>query len=538
MTVFKCVVSYFKEHKLIFGLILVTIISVTLLSLLPPQLLRIIIDDILIEKKEDKLLTFSLLYAFSYIFIGIIDFIKEVLLIIISQGISKKIRLNMLHKVNRMTYFDFINYSSGELEAYFSNDVEEINSLITSGVISMTIDCLKIIGIIVSIFVYSYIFGLMTLAFIPLILLFTLFVRKRMFLAQSQNRKLEGSVNSQILENIDNINTIKSYRIYSTVEKKYENILLKHYSSNQKANFYDAIFSPIVQVLKTLIIVLIIMLANVQDNVFNMSVGMIASSIDLITDLFKPIESLGMELQSIQKSMAAIRRINVFFKINEDEIKDQSLDSSNEFVLKFDDVSFSYDGKENVIEHFNYTLTDKERLTLKGRSGSGKSTLFKLAYGLIKPTKGRVTINGIDTYKLCDESKRKIFGIVYQEYYFSNGTIKDEITLYDSTITDERVYEVLKLVGLDRIKDINVILKPTDYSSGELSLFNIARAIINETKILFLDEMNAKVDSITAKKIISVIDEISKDKIVLSINHYGDLLSESKILNLQELNNS
>ena len=202
----------------------------------------------------------------------------------------------------------------------------------------------------------------------------------------------------------------------------------------------------------------------------------------------------------------------------------------------FDNVTYSYDDKENVIENFNLKLQKNDRLILQGRSGSGKSTLFKLAYGLIKPTKGRVTINGIDTYLLKDDIKRKLFGIVYQDYYFSGGTIKEEVTLLDSKISDDKVYETLRLVGLDRIKDINAPLKVTDYSTGELSLFNIARAIIMDSKILFLDEMNAKIDSISAKKIIEVIENVSKDKMILSINHYGDLLKHSEIVNLETYN--
>ena len=141
---------------------------------------------------------------------------------------------------------------------------------------------------------------------------------------------------------------------------------------------------------------------------------------------------------------------------------------------------------------------------------------------------------GVDTYLLSNDSKRKLFGIVYQDYFFSGGTIKEEITLLDSSISDEKIYSTLKLVGLDRITDINIPLKLTDYSTGELSLFNIARAIILDSKILFLDEMNAKIDSVSAKKIIDVIDYVSKDKMVLSINHYGDLLPNSKILNIEK----
>ena len=180
-----------------------------------------------------------------------------------------------------------------------------------------------------------------------------------------------------------------------------------------------------------------------------------------------------MELQTIQKSLAAIQRINEFFKLEDDDKKNkQMIGNYNDLELVFDNVSFAYDNSENVIDHFNYTIHQNNRLVLKGRSGSGKSTLFKLAYGLIKPTSGRVTINGVDTYLLSNDSKRKLFGIVYQDYFFSGGTIKEEITLLDSSISDEKIYSTLKLVGLDKITDINIPLKITDYSTGELSLFN------------------------------------------------------------------
>ncbi len=532
MSVLKCIVSYFKKHIFVFLFTIIVIALVTVLSLIPPQLLRIIVDDVIPSKNMSNLLLSALFYMLLFIFIGLIDFLKEILLVIISQGIGKNIRLEMLHKVNRLSYINFTKYDYGTLEAYFSNDVEEINTLITSGVISMAIDIFKMIGIVASIFIFSIIFGFITLALIPFIVLFTMWIRKRMYKAQSENRKLEGNANNLVLENLDNITTIKSFRIYDEINNKYDKVLSENFKTNQKANNYDAMFSPIMQIAKTILIVLIIVLSTANNKLFGMTVGMIVSSIDLITNLYTPIENLGMELQTIQKSFAAIDRINEFFKLEEDSIKNKNCEINDNIILEFKDVTYSYNGEENVIENYNLRIENNERITFKGRSGSGKSTLFKLAYGLIKPTKGRVTINGVDSYLLSDEVKRKYLGIVYQDYYFSLGSIKDEITLLDSSIKDEDIYNTLRLVGLDRIKDINALFKLTDYSTGELSLFNIARAIILNSKILFLDEMNAKIDGVTAKNIIDVINRVAKDKMVLSINHYGDLLENSRIINL------
>lgn len=536
MNVTKCILSYFKNHLLVLIWTIIIIVGVTILSLVPPQLLKIIVDDVIPNKDSTQLFKYALWYMLIFVLLGLINFLKEILLVIISQGIGKKIRLEMLKKVNQMSFLVFSKYDAGTLDAYFSNDVDEINTLITSGVISMLIDSFKMIGIVISIFIFSYAFGFITIGVTPIIVIFTMWVRKRMFNAQFSNRELEGNVNSLVLENIDNIITIKTFRIYDKINAKYDKVLKEHFKTNQKANTYDALFSPVMQILKTVLIVLIITFSSININLFGMSVGMLVSSIDLITNLFSPIENLGMELQTIQKSLASITRINQFFKLAEDEKKNMQMPSNlNHLELVFDDVSFTYDNNTNVFEHFNCTITDTNRLVLKGKSGCGKSTLFKLAYGLIKPTSGRVTINGVDTYLLSNDAKRKLFGIVYQDYFFSGGTIKDEITLLDKSISDEKVYETLKQVGLNRITDINVPLKVTDYSTGELSLFNIARAIILDSKVLFLDEMNAKIDVVSAKKIIEVIDQVSKDKMVLSINHYGDLLPNSEILNLENI---
>lgn len=532
--VLKCIVNYFKKHLYVFFLTLFVILLVTLLALIPPQLLRIIVDDIFINSDYKRLFIFSLLYMLVFVFINLINFLKEILLVVISNGIGKDIRLSMLKKVNRMSYNNFLKYDSGTLEAFFSNDVDEINTLITSGVISMAIDGIKMIGIIISIFLYDYLFGLITLLIIPLIVIFTLWIRKMMYKAQLANRKLEGSINNLVLENLDNIVTIKSFRIYDKIEEKYNNVLSNHFKTNQKVNTYDAMFSPVMQILKTSLIVLIIVLSTINENLFGVSIGVLVSLIDLITSLFTPLENLGMEIQTIQKSFAAIKRINDFFKLEEDDEKlENVVINDKNIVLEFKDVTFSYDGKENVLKHFNLKISNNDRLVLKGKSGSGKSTIFKLAYGLIKPTSGSVTINNIPTYLLPNELKRKFFGIVYQDYFFSNGTIKEELTLLNNNISDEKIYKVLSLVGLSRITNINEKLNTNDYSTGELSMFNIARAILLDSKVLFLDEMNAKIDVVNAKHIIDVIDNVSKDKLVLSINHYGELLSNSKILDLE-----
>ena len=528
----KAIKRYFKSHPFVIMLCVICIILFTLLSLTPPIILKMIVDDALPKSDKELILKLAILYFLSYIVMNIFNFGKTALSVVISQGISKNIRLIMLDKVNRLDYVSFTKFDSGTLEAYFSNDVDSIDKLITSGVISFTIDLFKIIGIVIAIFIFSPMFGLICISALPIIWIVIHVLKNKMLKVQLKNRKLEGNVNNSILENLENIHTIKSYRVYDNVADRYNLVLKNHFITAEKTNKYDAIFSPIVQMLKGIMIAIIVILASYRLSWFGMSIGVVVAGIDYLTDVFTPIEKLGDEIQTIQKSIAGIKRINEFLRLPEDDLKNLNIEESDEYVLEFKDVTYSYDGVVDVISNFNLKISGNDHLTLEGRSGAGKSTLFKLAYGLIKPTKGSVTINSIPTYLLNDETKQHLFGIVYQDYFFTNKTIYEEVTLERKNISKERVLEVLGLCGLKRITNIDVPLKITDYSSGELSLFNIARAILLDGKILFLDEMNAKIDKVTAKEIIGVINSIGKDKMILSINHYGDLIEGSNVIHI------
>lgn len=532
MSAWKCIRSYFRKHRGLLVLAILVIAATVVASLIPPQLLRYIVDDILEGGKEQELLAFALLYTGMYLLVGLISLAKEGLLVCISQGISKEIRISMLKHINRLTYLNFTKYDSASLEAYFNNDVAAINTLITSGVVSIGIDLFKMIGIVISIFIFSVQFGLLVLIMLPFLAWFAMFVRKRMFQAQINTRNLEGNVNHLVYENIENIEAVKLYDTSSYSSQKYEKVLAKHFAVAQTSTFYDAVFSPIMETVKDVVIVALILLSGYRGDVLGMSVGVVVSTISLLTDLFTPIENLGMELQTIQKSMAGITRINQFFGLSEDEEKKKegNLDKEH-LILRFEDVSFSYDGKEEVISHFNFYMEGMDKITLQGRSGAGKSTLFKLAYGLLKPTSGRVTINGWDTVLLPDEMKAGLFGMVYQEPFFSGETIYEELSLHRN-IPEHEVRKALEMVGLSRISDLHQRFAESDFSTGELSLLNIARVILTDCQVLFLDEMNARIDPATAGMIMDTMNRIAQDKMVLSINHYGNLLEKSRVLQL------
>jgi ATP-binding cassette subfamily B protein len=520
---FKIIKHYLKTHIAIVIAILVVIVCTVGLSIFQPLFLGYIVDEVITGKRKDTLLMISIIYLGIYILIEVINFWKNYLLIIASQGISKDVRCKMMKHIHMMNHQNFSINDSGYYEAFFSNDVDCINTLITSGAISISIDLFKIIGILISIFILSLYLGIISIAIIPIVMVITLVVRKLMFKAQLRNKQLEGDVNSKVLEGISNLKTIQVYHQEKYLLDYYSDTIESHYTTTKNANFYDSIFAPIMQALRTIIIVIVVIVASYFNDTILIKVGILVSFIELLFNLFSPIESLGMELQTIQNSLAGIKRINQFFELPVDYKQNIKVPNSPDVTIELKNVSFAYEKGQDVIRNFNLTLHNNAKLVLKGSSGVGKSTITKLVYGLVKPTQGSVLINGVNSFDIDDDSKVSLFQVFYQEPYFNGGSIFQELTLNRNDISKDKVIDILKYLNLDScIPNLDKIINTNEYSSGELVLLNLARILLSDAKVIVLDEFNAKIDHQTALKMIAILEEFSKDKILISINHFGE----------------
>lgn len=526
-TIFKVIKNNIRASVLL----VFSICGVVIASLIPPQILKYIVDNNLVPQNFDRLPILAVAYIVILILIGIFNFIKEAVLTVLGQKITKEIRSDMMEKLERTNAMFFSSNSSGTVVSRFTNDVDAINSLFTSGIIGMMIDCLKLIGIVVSIWLFSSKLGIVTLLLMPVIYSITRLFQKKMLKAQIENRVLVGKVNNHISESLKNVQMIKSYSKESYMEKNYTRYLLDNYKTVEKVNFYDSIYSPIIQVTRAVVIGFVVVLSSKQLNYLGISLGMVAASIELISNLFAPIEGLGVELQNIQQAISGIKRVNDFFNEPEDELKKNGLKIEDiiskrmEVRLSFNDVTFQYEEGSDVLRNISLSLKPNEKVTFVGRTGVGKTTLFKLIVGLLKPTKGSITINGIDVYDIPNSEKRKIFGYVNQNFYMIKGTVSDQISLQDENIKREQIEKALDFVGLteyvaslDDGLDTKVI-SDTLFSQGQQQLLAIARAIVTNPPILLLDEITANLDSITEEKIVSVLQKASDAHTILSISH-------------------
>lgn len=541
------IINVIKKNIRLDLLLILAVCGVVTASLIPPQILKYIIDNNLVPKKSNGLLILAIAYIGILFLVGIFDFLKEAILTILGQKITREIRLEMIQKLEKINSMFFSSNESGTIVSRFTNDVDAINSLFTGGIVGMMIDCFKIIGIVVSIWIFSTRLGIITLILLPLIYGITRTFQRRMLSAQIQNRILVGRVNNHISESLKNVQMIKSFSKESYMEKNYIGYLLDNYKTIEKVNFYDSVFSPSIQLTRAVVIAIIVILSSKGLNYLGISLGMAAASIELFSNLFAPIENLGMELQNIQQAVSGVRRVNEFHNEPEDNSKRSELtaidiiSSREEVNLSFNNVTFQYEDGNDVLKNIDFKIKPLEKVTFVGRTGVGKSTLFKLIMGLLKPSSGSITVNDIDVYEISNREKRKLFGYVNQDFHIIKGTVGEQVSLRDENITREQIENVLEFVGLkDYIESLeNGIDTRVEvdnlFSQGQKQLLAIARAIVTNPPILLLDEITANLDSITEEKIVSVLQRAGNTHTILSISHrLSSMLASDRIVILEK----
>ncbi len=540
--VVKLIINVFKNHKSLTCLLLFVIIGSISFSLATPQVLKYIIDDYLIVKGKSLLLP-ALLYFSIIVFLGIFNFGKEGIITVFGQKIIRKIKEEMMIKLTRIPIGYLATNESGSIVSRFSNDVEAVGSLFTNGIVSMIVDTFKIVGIVISIWLFSYKLGILVLFIIPVVYFLTRAFQRKMLKAQRLYRVLTAKVNNHIPESINNIQMIKSFAKEEYMEERYVNYLDESYEAMNKINFYDSIFSPIILILRAVVVALVVILSSDQLSFLGLSIGSVAAAIELINNIFSPIENLGMELQNIQQSIAGIYRIDEFLNEEEETEKDHNLTYekivNDNLNIELKNVDFSYIKGEHILENISLNIKHKESVTFAGRTGAGKTTLFKLILGLLEPSSGSVTLSNVKVSEIPNHEKRKIFGYVEQSFSFIKGSVAEQISLKDENISKEDIENAMKFVGLhDYIitleKGYDTFASPHLFSQGQMQLLSIARAIVTSPPIMLLDEITANLDSETEENIISVLKSASSERTLLSISHrLSSILTCDRIIKLE-----
>lgn len=516
-----------KKQKWLSLGIVVAVVGAVVATLIPPLILAKIVDTI--TAGTGVSVPFIVLYFLMLTLTGFLESAREGLLTVFGQKITHALRSRLMEKFVNLTADSINQQEPGTLVSRFVGDVDTVENLFTSGIISMFADACKIVSILVVIWFQNRGLTFVLLVILPLLFGFTRHVQKNMLAAQIANRKAVGRASAHVPETLHNIRTIHCLGKENYMEERYDQYIGESYQAMERTNFYDAVYSPVILILNA-IVVAVVMLLSASGNpevlaFFGMSAGTAVAVINYISQIFDPVESLGMEIQTIQSALAGIHRINEFFELEEKEPleeKEQKMQENLPFV-ELKNVTFGYD-EHVVLDRLSFQVLDGDQVTLAGRTGAGKSTIMKLLLGLYKPQKGSVTIHGVPSSEIREKDRRKLFGYVEQSFHMVPGTVRDQITLYDKKISEKQVRAAATLTGLSGAiesleKGYDTVCTPELFSQGQWQLLSIARAAAAEPHLLLLDEITANLDAETEKAVLDALKRVSENRTVISISH-------------------
>lgn len=571
-----------RKHLLLVMGIAGSVCGAILLSLVPPMILARIIDGLTTQRMAG--FGWIMAYFGLLALTGLMESAREGLLIIFGQKMTHTLRSGLMEKLVHLKADDLSRQEPGSVVSRFVGDVDTVENLFTSGIVSMFADVCRMVSILVVIWFKNRGLSMILLILLPFLLVFTRYVQKNMLISQLQNRKAVSRASGHVPETLCNIRTIHCLSKESYMERKYDEYIGDSYRAMERTNFYDAVYSPVVLILNAIVVASVMLLSATGSprvlTLFGMSAGTAVAVMNYISQIFTPVESLGMEIQTIQSAVAGIRRINEFLSIEElpereellereelpgteellereelpsmeelpekeelpkrEELpeveefsKKEQIPEGNRFpekrkengeaFVEFQDVTFGYDERK-ILKQLSFQVKQGERVTLMGRTGAGKSTILKLLLGLYEPQEGEVRIQGIAASNIPDGDKRRIFGYVEQSFHMVPGSVKDQITLFDPVITDQAVKNVASLTGLqDTIEALpdgyDTICTPELFSQGQWQLLSIARAAVASPRLLLLDEITANLDAETEKEVLQALKRVSGERTVISISH-------------------
>ena len=520
--------------------LVITVVGAVVTALVPPLILEKIVDELTAGNPM------PIVQAFSYFGVvalaGLLESTRESLLIVFGQKLTHGLRSQMCEKLSQLSADTLSKMDAGTIASRFVGDVDTLETLFTSGIISMFADACTMIGIYAVLWQKNRGLAITLLAILPLIALFTRHVQKKMLAAQMDSRKAAARTSGLVPETIHCIRMIHVFGKEGFMRKRYDRTLQEGYAAMERTNFYDALYSPVILITDALVTGIVMLLsASSGPEVrmfFGMSVGTAVAVISYISRIFSPIESIGMEIQTIQEALAGAKRVGEFLELptrleTSGEAGEKAMTElgkaragtdSPVACISLEDVSFGYEEEKMVLEHLSFEIKTGEQVTMTGRTGAGKSTIFKLLLGLYRPQKGCVKIYGQDAYLLPDSIRRRLFGCVEQSFKRVPGTVLEQITLSDPMISREDAVEAAKLAGLHEViagmeQGYDTPCTDALFSQGQWQLLSIARAVAAKPSILLLDEITANLDVGTEQEVLYALRRAGENRTVVSISH-------------------
>ena len=523
---FSYITAYIKPYLGILLLATIALAGNLILLLLRPYLTKQVIDLGFATNDINVIEYYAVIYGLTIIGSVLCIFVENYFLKSFGQKIIYNIRAIIFQKILHKSHDEFYKLPIGNWVTRITNDVESLRTLYTDVLLNLASSGLMIIGILGFMYAINVPLAIIMTILLPImgviIWVFQKFSRK----AFRQVRRSVAASNASIKELLNYIVIVKSYGGEKDIEERYNTVNKGFLVAGLFEVTTFSIFRPLVDGLFFVALIIIFTTTNVIDSVAD--AGTVFAFIQYMDRFFQPLKEIADKYNSLQSALAGAERL---VPLLEEEDRQIANEVPREFKhiesIDFEHVWFSYDNNDvYALEDFTLSIKAGEFIGIVGPSGSGKSTLLSLLMGLYKPTKGAIYINGIDIANYDSSVLRHLMGYVFQQAYLFKGSIKDNLTLFDTSISYDDMVAAAKQVNLDSMIEQlpEGYHTPVGYlgsllSDGQKQLLAFGRTLIRNTPILLLDEATANIDSHTEKQIQASIENIRGSKTIVSIAH-------------------
>lgn len=510
------------------GAILLTVF-ISALSPLRPYLTKIAVDDYISIGDNNGLLMIAGLLLATLLLQGLAQYFMTYFTQWIGQKIIVDIRMHVFGHMQRLALRFFDRNPVGRLVTRVTNDVEVLNEMFSSGLVTVFADIFILLWIVVFMLTINWELALVTFSVLPLLIYGTFLFRKKVRGTYRDVRLQLARLNSFMQERMSGTSTVQLFGREKREAETFDKINAAHTDANIRSVFYYALFYPSVDFISSLAVALIIWYAGGSILAGLMTVGTLISFIQYTEMFFRPIRDLSEKYNVMQTAMASSERI---FNLLDDQtiIPDPPPERAQVLpvveTVRFENVWFAYNGEEWVLRDVSFEIPRGHSVAIVGATGSGKTTIINLLCRFYDVQKGRITVGGIDLRDLSTAELRQHIGIVLQDVFLFSGTIRNNITLGDESISMEKVEEVSRLVGverfIDRLQDryeSRIRERGGSLSVGQKQLLAFARALAFDPKLLILDEATSSVDTDSEQLIQQAIATLLKGRTSIVIAH-------------------